>query len=113
MSCTHGRKKLRCSFQVYNITGEAQVVAAVKFLKNEALEWWRGLQASGRHKDIITLEQLAAEACDNDFSPLDRLENIRQAMGETCDRPRMWKHIVKNFVYFKQYIPWENVLSSC
>ena len=47
--------------RVYNVIGEAQVLAAARFLQGEAEEWWTGLQATGRHRQIQTLEQLCQE----------------------------------------------------
>ena len=61
--------------QVYSVTGEAQVIAAAKFLQGEAEEWWQGLQATGRHRQILTFQQLCKELKQR-FFPLDRLERL-------------------------------------
>ena len=61
--------------KVYNVTGESQVLAAAKFLRGEAEEWWHGLQATGRHRQIQTLGQLHQELRKR-FFPLDRLERL-------------------------------------
>ena len=61
--------------KVYNVTGESQVLAASKFLRGEAEEWWHGLQATGRHRQIQTLSQLHQELRRR-FFPLDRLERL-------------------------------------
>ena len=61
--------------QVYNVRGESQVLAASKFLQGEADEWWKSLQATGRHRHIQSLEQLCQELKKR-FFPLDRLERL-------------------------------------
>ena len=61
--------------QVYNVTGEAQVWAAAKFLRGAAEDWWQGLQATGRHRQFQTLEQLC-QGLQKRFFPLDRLERL-------------------------------------
>ena len=69
------REAVELFLQVYNVKGEAQVLAAVTFLQGEAEEWWKGLQATGRHRQLQTLEQLT-QALKKRFFPLDRLERL-------------------------------------
>ena len=69
------QEEVEMFLQVYQVRGEAQVIAATKFLRGEAEEWWRGIQATGRHRQITSLEQLCKELKKR-FFPLDRLERM-------------------------------------